>query len=260
MKEIRALVADDELPARGELTYELSNIPGVKVIGECGNGREVLAFLKTHPNVDILFLDIEMPLMNGLECAKEIVRMDLSVKVVFATGYSQFAVKAFDLEAFDYILKPYDEARIARTISRLADSLALIEKERAPGEIVSTSQKISLQTQGKTIMISPAQEIILISPAQEIILISSEKSDRALFYTTRGIIESKMTLRDIESLLSPLGFFRTHKGYIVNLSMIHEIQNQDNGTLLLTLSHYPKEKVPVSRHYIKDFKNTLHLV
>lgn len=251
MKEIRALVADDELPARGELTYELSNIPGVKVIGECGNGREVLAFLKTHPNVDILFLDIEMPLMNGLECAKEIVRMDLSVKIVFATGYSQFAVKAFDLEAFDYILKPYDETRIARTISRLADSLALMEKERAPGEIVSTSQKISLQTQGKTIMISPAQEIILIS---------SEKSDRALFYTTRGIIESKMTLRDIESLLSPLGFFRTHKGYIVNLSMIQEIQNQDNGTLLLTLSHYPKEKVPVSRHYIKDFKNTLHLV
>lgn len=203
MKEIRALVADDELPARGELTYELSNIPGVKVIGECGNGREVLAFLKTHPNVDILFLDIEMPLMNGLECAKEIVRMDLSVKVVFATGYSQFAVKAFDLEAFDYILKPYDEARIARTISRLADSLALMEKERAPGEIVSTSQKISLQTQGKTIMISPAQEIILIS---------SEKSDRALFYTTRGIIESKMTLRDIESLLSPPGFLPHAQG------------------------------------------------
>lgn len=241
MKEIRALVADDELPARGELTYELSNIPGVKVVGECGNGREVLAFLKTHPNVDILFLDIEMPLMNGLECAKEIVRMNLPVKVVFATGYSQFAVQAFELEAFDYILKPYNEARIARTISRLADSLTLMEKERAPGEIISTSQKISLQTQGKTIMISPAQEIVLIS---------TEKSDRSLFYTTSGIIES---------LLSPLGFFRTHKGYIVNLSMIQEIQNQDNGTLLLTLSHYPREKVPVSRHYIKDFKNTLHL-
>ena len=86
MKEIRALVADDELPARGELTYELSNIPGVKVVGDYGNGREVLAFLKTHPNVDILFLDIEMPLMNGLECAKEIVRMDLPVKVVFASS------------------------------------------------------------------------------------------------------------------------------------------------------------------------------
>ena len=218
MKEIRALVADDELPARGELTYELSNIPGVKVIGECGNGREVLAFLKTHPNVDILFLDIEMPLMNGLECAKEIVRMDLSVKVVFATGYSQFAVKAFDLEAFDYILKPYDEARIARTISRLADSLALMEKERAPGEIVSTSQKISLQTQGKTIMISPAQEIILIS---------SEKSDRALFYTTRGIIESKMTLRDIESLLSPPGLLPHAQG--LHRESFHDPGDPESG-------------------------------
>ena len=100
----------------------------------------------------------------------------------------------------------------------------------------------------------------MISPSQEIILISTEKSDRSLFYTTSGIIESKMTLRDIETLLSPLGFFRTHKGYIVNLSMIQEIQNQDNGTLLLTLNYFPKEKVPVSRHYIKEFKNTLHLV
>ena len=124
MKEIRVLVADDELPARGELKYELSAIPGVKIVGECANGKEVLAFLRTHPNVDILFLDIEMPLMNGLECAKEIVRMDLPVKIVFATGYSQFAVQAFELEAFDYILKPYDEARIARTIHRLADSIA----------------------------------------------------------------------------------------------------------------------------------------
>jgi len=96
--------------------------------------------------------------------------------------------------------------------------------------------------------------------AQEIVLISTEKSDLSLFYTTSGIIESKMTLRDIESLLPPLGFFRTHKGYIVNLSMIQEIQNQDNAPLLLTLSHSPREKVPVSRHYIKDFKNTLHLV
>ena len=87
--------------------------------------------------------------------------------------------------------------------------------------------------------------------AQEIVLISTEKSDRSLFYTTRGIIES---------LLSPLGFFRTHKGYIVNLSRIQEIQNQDNAILLLTLAHYPREKVPVSRHYIKDFQNTLHLV
>ena len=231
MKEIRALVADDELPARGELTYELSNIPGVKVVGECGNGREVLAFLKTHPNVDILFLDIEMPLMNGLECAKEIVRMDLPVKVVFATGYSQFAVQAFELEAFDYILKPYNEARIARTISRLADSLTLMEKERAPGEIISTSQKISLQTQGKTIMISPAQEIVLIS---------TEKSDRSLFYTTSGIVESKMTLRDIAPL--PIGLFPHAQG--LYREPFHDPGNPEPGQwhTPLDIESFPQRK------------------
>ena len=152
-----------------------------------------------------------MPFMNGLECAKEIQRRDYPVKIVFATGYSQFAVQAFDLEAFDYILKPYDEKRIQRTIKRYADSLELRENHRS------------------------------------------------LFYTTSGIIESRMALRDAEQLLAPHGFFRTHKGYIVNLAMIQELESQDNGTLLLTMNYFPKEKVPVSRHYIKDFKNTLHI-
>lgn len=249
MTDIKVVVADDEIPALGELKYELQTIPGVKVIGECRNGREVLQFLKSHPNTDLLFLDIEMPLMNGLECAKEIVRQNLPIKIVFATGYSQFAVQAFDLEAFDYILKPYNEDRIRRIIDRLSDSLTTRAKKEE-GEIVSESQKIALQTKDKTIMISPAKDVIMIS---------TEKSDRSLFYTESGIIESKMTLRDIENLLSPLGFFRTHKGYIVNLSRIHEIQTQDNGTLLLTMSQFEKEKVPVSRHYIKEFKSRLHI-
>ena len=143
MQDIRVLVADDEIPARGELKYELATIPGVQIVGECKNGKEVLDFLNVHPNVDILFLDIEMPFMNGLECAKEIKRIDYPVKIVFATGYSQFAVQAFDLEAFDYILKPYDEKRIQRTIKRYADSLELRENHRSPREKSSTPPSAS---------------------------------------------------------------------------------------------------------------------
>ena len=243
------LVADDELPARGELKYELSSMPGVQVVGECANGKEVISFLQTHPQIDLLFLDIEMPIMNGLEAAKEILRLKIPVKIVFATGYGQFALQAFELEAFDYILKPYDEDRIAKTIQRLSDSMAERRQNAAPGEIINAARKISLQTKNKTIVIAPKTEIILIS---------TEKSDSSLFYTTTGIIQSKMTLRDAETLLTDQGFFRTHKGYIVNLSMIQEIQTQDNGTLLLTMEHFPKEKVPVSRHYIKSFKCIFH--
>lgn len=248
--EIKVLVADDELPARGELKYQLASMPHVNVIGECANGKEVISFLETHPQVDLLFLDIEMPIMNGLEAAQKIIDMNHSVKIVFATGYSQFALQAFELEAFDYILKPYDEERIAKTIQRLFDSIMQRENGTASGEIINARSRISLQTKNKTLILSPAKEIVLIS---------TEKSDNSLFYTTEGIIRSKMTLRDAEALLAEHGFFRTHKGYIVNLSMIYKIETQDNGTLLLTMNHYPKEKVPVSRHYIKDFRTVMHM-
>ena len=78
---MKILIADDELPARGELKYELSTIPNVKIVGECSNGKSVLDFLKTHPNVDLIFLDIEMPVMNGLETAKKIGEMDIPAKL-----------------------------------------------------------------------------------------------------------------------------------------------------------------------------------
>ena len=86
MEEIKTLVADDELPARGELKYELSAIPGVKIVGECANGREVLQFLKAHPNVDILFLDIEMPELGGMDAAERIRTVDPDVVLVFVTN------------------------------------------------------------------------------------------------------------------------------------------------------------------------------
>ena len=188
--------------------------------------------------------------MNGLETAKKIGEMDIPAKIVFATGYGQFAIQAFDLEAFDYILKPYDEERIRRIVERLQNRLAEREQNRAPGEITAFSQKISLQT---------IDRVVMINPVQEIVFICTEKSDCSLFYTTKGIITSKITLRDSESLLEPVGFFRTHKGYIVNLSMIQEIHPQDNGTLLLSMDHFSRDKVPVSRHYLKDFKAIMHM-
>ena len=247
---IRVLIADDELPARGELKYIISQIPDVEIVGSCTNGREVIQFLKTHPIVDLLFLDIKMPVMNGLEAAKVINRMKMPVRIVFATGFSQFALEAFDLEAFDYIMKPYNGERIARTLQRFRDSQQLLSQEEKEGEIVASPEFISLKTKGRTVRLSPQKDIFLIA---------TEKTDSPLFYTREGIIRSFMTLREAEKTLTPLGFFRTHKGFIVNLSKIHEIQPQDNGTLLLTMTRFDKLKVPVSRHYIKPFKEVLHI-
>ena len=114
-----------------------------------------------------------------LPSAKKIGEMDIPAKIVFATGYGQFAIQAFDLEAFDYILKPYDEERIRRIVERLQNRLAEREQNRAPGEITAFSQKISLQT---------IDRVVMINPVQEIVFICTEKSDCSLFYTTKGII------------------------------------------------------------------------
>lgn len=122
MNPIRIVVADDEPPARGELTYILSHIPGAAVEAQAKNGKEALDYLFTHPGVDLVFLDMEMPLMNGLEAARILVEKKLPVKVVFTTGYSRLAAEAFDLGAFDYILKPYDEERIAWIVRRFAEA------------------------------------------------------------------------------------------------------------------------------------------
>jgi DNA-binding LytR/AlgR family response regulator len=249
MEPIKVLIADDELPSRGELSYELKCIGGVKEVGQCANGKEVLAFLKNHPNTDLIFLDIEMPIMDGLTCAEKIRHLGLHVPFVFATGYEKFAIRAFDLEAFDYVLKPFREERIAQTIRRFQERRELLQAKKRDGEIIHLDEQIKLKSEDRTIVLLPA----------DIAIVSTDKTDYCNFYTSRGIIQSRIKLKEAESILQEKGFFRVHKSYIVNLSKIHEIFPQDNGTLLLAIQGFEKEKIPVSRHYLKSFKDCLHL-
>lgn len=243
MDSVKVLIADDERPARGELSYLLRHVPGVEIAGECANGKEVLAFLKTHLQVDLVFLDIEIPLLNGLETAREIRRLKYPLQYVFATGYSQFAVEAFALEAFDYILKPYDDQRIRRIVERwraVRDRAAHRKEEK---DLEGGSQVV-LRSEGRIVFLRP----------EDISIVATEKSDGTLFYTNQGLLRSKMTLREAEGILSEHRFFRTHKGYLVNINQVETAEPAENGTLLLAVKGFPKEKVPVSRHYLKAFR------
>lgn len=103
------------------------------------------------------------------------------------------------------------------------------------------------------------EKIIVLNSVEEIIFVRSIKKGNTLFYTTRGILESKIILRDIEERLRPYSFFRTHKSYIVNLKMIREIEPWFNDTYVLVMSKYKDEEVPVSRHYLKDFKMVMNI-
>ncbi len=251
MLSIRAVIVDDELPARSELGCILGDIPSVEVVGKCGNGKELLKFLETN-EADIVFLDIEMPVMDGIQTAIAISKT-VTVnppRIVFSTGFNTFAIQAFDLAVFDYILKPYNEERILQTINRLKKVLEEETSAKTAGEVVVTQNKFSIAADSK---------ILVLDPKEEIVLIKTDKNGSTTFCTTRGLIESRLLLKDIETRLAPEGFFRTHKGYIVNVNMIKEIEPWFNDTYMLVMKHFEKEEVPVSRTYMKAFKGMMQI-
>lgn len=253
MTKIRAAVVDDEMPARYELTSILQEMENVDVVAEFSTGRGFLEFLKKD-SVDVVFMDIEMPVMTGIQTVQAMEQMSDDIlsmpHVVFSTGFAQFAIQAFDLAVFDYILKPYTKERIRKTISRVKQNMEEQESNKQIGEIINSKNNFVLAIENKFIVLNPEKEIVLIKTLQ----------GKLQFYTTRGILESKLLLKDVESRLNRSGFLRTNKSFLVNINMVKEIEPWFNDTYLLIMNHYEKEEVPVSRHYLKDFKTVMGIL
>ena len=253
MTKIRAAVVDDEMPARYELTSILQEIENVDVVAEFSTGKSFLEFLKKD-SIDVVFMDIEMPVMTGIQTVQAMEQMSDDIlsmpRVVFSTGFAQFAIQAFDLAVFDYILKPYTKDRIRKTISRVKQNMEEQESNKQIGEIINSKNNFVLAIENKFIVLNPEKEIVLIKTLQ----------GKLQFYTTRGILESKLLLKDVESRLSRSGFLRPNKSFLVNINMVKEIEPWFNDTYLLIMNHYEKEEVPVSRHYLKDFKTVMGIL
>lgn len=253
MTKIRAAVVDDEMPARYELTSILQEIENVDVAAEFSTGKSFLEFLKKD-SVDVVFMDIEMPVMTGIQTVQTMEQISDEIlsmpRVVFSTGFAQFAIQAFDLAVFDYILKPYTKERIRKTISRVKQNMEEQESNKQIGEIINSKNNFVLAIENKFIVLNPEKEIVLIKTLQ----------GKLQFYTTRGILESRLLLKDVESRLNRSGFLRTNKSFLVNINMVKEIEPWFNDTYLLIMNHYEKEEVPVSRHYLKDFKTVMGIL
>lgn len=241
---IRTIIVDDEYPTRQELSSILSNISDVEIVAECSIGQELLDYLQNN-TADIVFLDIEMPQINGLDIAR-IIRSTISnpPQIVFSTGYGQFAVQAFDLQAFDYVLKPYTQERILITIMRYRNF-----KKQSETPKPKDNFKLPIWFNDKMILLNPETEISLVRAEQQRIIITTNKGD----------FEINAPLKDLEQKLRDHGFLRTHKSYIVNVSKIREIIPWFNDTYILTLENCAHKEIPVSRHYLPDFKKLLNL-
>lgn len=241
---LKSIIVEDEFPARQELANILNNISEVELIKSFDDSNAALQYLRVNNDIDIAFLDIDMPGLNGLQLAKKVQQFNQSIAIIFSTGFSEFAVDAFELSAFDYLLKPYTEERVLLSIYRLLKT----RYSRKNG--VKIADKIPFWVQ---------ERLVLFAPEKEIYFVQSDQKKRVLISTAKGTFETTLTLKELEDKLKPYNFLRTHKGYIVNMNKISEIIPWFNNTYILKLSVSNEFEIPVSRHFLPEFKRNLGL-
>ncbi|NLI91116.1 MAG: response regulator transcription factor [Peptococcaceae bacterium] len=258
---VRILIADDEPLARDELIYLLTKIGGIEVVGEASTGEDTINKAReTCP--DTIFLDIQMPKLNGLEVAKIISHWSNPPLIVFATAYDEHAIKAFEVNAIDYVLKPFEEDRVLMTVERIKSRSAQGELFRQDLNLFLTQllDGNSLLTKNKInkIMVQEGEAFVFLNP-EEIVYIAREGRD-VFVKTNTCQYESRYTLQDLELKLTKYGFQRTHRAFIVNLNYIDQLVPWFNGAYTLIMKDMKRSKIPVSRSYIKSLRDVLGII
>ena len=224
---LKAIIVDDEAPARSELRFLLNEVGGVDVVAEAASVREAIEKLKEYP-CDVMFLDVNMPEATGLQLAEALRHLKFPPAVVFVTAYSEHALDAFKVNAIDYLVKPVETERLAQAIARVREQVALHLQAQK-------SERIPVEKGGKKILIGIDKIRFVMA-----------RDDYAYLQTDTDRYFSTVSLAQLEKRLDGHGFFRVHRGYLVNLSLVEEIESVSGGTLLLTLSDV-EEKIPVSQ-------------
>jgi len=250
---VNTLIVDDELPARDELRFLLSAFPDITIVGEADSGPSALALVQ-QSRPDLVFLDIQMRGLNGFDTAQEIRRIMPSALIVFATAFDEFAVKAFELGAVDYLLKPFDSDRVLQTIERIRRIELGQAWHTAAQKIDSVLkhkprlQKVPALSRGKITLLDFKD-----------ILFARTGGGGVEIITHQGIYEYNGTLSDLEERFQNSTFLRVHKSYIVNLDKISEVIPWFKGTYWLQMTDEAKTQIPVSKLQIKDLKEVLGL-
>lgn len=252
---MRAILVDDEKAALDNLSFYLSKFEDVEIKGMYQNPAEALPWIvKEKP--DVVFLDISMPEMNGLQVAAEIYKFEENVKIVFATAYDEYAIKAFELNAIDYILKPFSQQRLELAVNRVNKQLS----EQNTEKFAKEKQAIELEAMKKEIIKIPLwknDRIFLCNP-MDICYISSEEGGVKVTTSNGEWFKSKDTLSHFENMLDTKKFFRCHKSFVVNTVKINEVIPWFNNTYVIKMEG-ANEEIPVSRNYIKRFKSLFDL-
>jgi two-component system response regulator LytT len=262
-----ALIVDDEALSREELKYLLDG-GEVEILGEGTNGVEAVDLIRTH-HPDIVFLDVQMPGLDGFAVLKKLLELgegDRLPQIIFATAYDQYAVRAFDVNAIDYLLKPFDRGRVMQAVERARLRLQEVNGEPAPapGDLrVETLLKLIEQHQAPR----PHSGKIVLQAGSRLLLI--DQKDICFASIEEGIIsvvtpalegQSKCrTLEELIDLLDPKVFWRAHRSYLVNINHIREVVPWFKSTYQLRMDDKKQTEIPVSRAQTKRLRELFNL-
>jgi DNA-binding LytR/AlgR family response regulator len=241
--KLKALIVDDEYPARMELRYLLEEFQHIEVVGEATNASEAMQLINAL-DYSILFLDINMPGVSGLELSKQLKNNPNKPNIIFVTAHEEYALDAFGVNAIDYLLKPVSPERLKEALSKVENRMP--PKAKTMDFSKTSLDIIPIESQGKTVLLKQA----------DIIYINAQ-NDYCIFKTYDKQYLARYTLKELEKRLNKRLFIRCHRSYLINIKHVREVTPLYNGTLLLTVDDNKKNEVPVSRSQVKQVRKIL---
>ncbi|MDA2913651.1 LytTR family DNA-binding domain-containing protein [Acidobacteriia bacterium AH_259_A11_L15] len=256
MVALTTLIVDDEKPAREELAYLLKSIPDVTVVGQARNGLEAVNFIR-EKSPDVVFLDVQMPGLDGFGVLKKLV--DKKVKlphIVFATAYDHYAVQAFEVHAVDYVLKPFDKARVSESIHR---ARRLTAAQPAGGQLETLLDQMRVRPTPPAKLLLKTQQRMLLIDAHD--MVYATITEGLITIVTRDLdgMSNYRTLEELQAHLDPNCFWRVHRSYLVNINRIKEVIPWFKSTYQLRMDDRRQSEVPVSRAQTRRLREFLKL-
>ena len=274
-----ALIVDDERLAREELKYLLDSAGGVEVIAQGENGIEAVHLIRTH-HPDVVFLDVQMPGLDGFAVLKKLLERgdaDRMPQIIFATAFDQYAVRAFDVNAVDYLLKPFDRARVLQALERARQRLqemhqldadpsengAIAGQKPSDARLDALLRLIEQQQAG----VRPRSGKIILQAHNRLLL--ADQKDICFAAIEEGIIsvvtptlegQSKCrTIEELLELLDPSTFWRAHRSYVVNINHIKEVVPWFKSSYQLRMDDRKQTEIPVSRAQTRRLRELFKL-
>ena len=246
---IKAIIIEDEKPARDLIHFFASDLENLKIIADCVDGFQGLKAIQTH-RPDLIFLDIQMPKLNGFELLEV---LDSPINIIFTTAHDEFAIKAFEMNAVDYLLKPFSKERFLQAIQKVTHKQ---NKTQLSESVVKLQNHLHQETELLDRIVVKQANTIEILALENIYSVNAE-DDYVDIHTKDRHYLKKQTLSFYEKKLDPSQFVRVHRSHIININHILKLERYSKDNFLVILKN--NQKLSVSKNGLKKLKAVLNL-